>query len=493
MMTITVLIAEDEPVARQQIKLLLKRYPAFSIAGEAENGEEACKMLRALQPDLVFTDINMPGKSGIDFLEYISREYPGTESIVISGYSEFEYAQSAIKYGSSDYLLKPLNLKQFKNMMERMEEKIHKKQEVERTALLENMVQRKPVEEKRLKKYFYFSSYHTALLRNLGLPDAGRHQNTVHPVSEIEEIHCMYGRDSQETLFIWPAELFSVSDFIQRHRRKQRGQTDYNTLVICREEIHVSEIPETVSAMYRTMQESLVLGKSQILYLGEKAEKPRENEKRASFNQKEIQLCIERKDWSNAERLISETLEKYESVSLPLSQEKLMVNRMLLDLDSVFQKNEDFSVYMDELYEFSRDITEFKNALLDFIKSRYEESTKEFSKIDTTEFFRKIMDYIGANTEKQITLADLSEKYGISQSYLSRLFKKYASVSFHEYLTTCRIKEACRVFAENPEWYVKDVAALVGIADQFHFSRLFKSVTGKTPTQYCQEILQNRK
>ncbi|MFR3404676.1 MAG: response regulator [Blautia faecis] len=111
---IDVLVAEDEFGAREQIKLLVGRFQEFRLVGEADNGDSALELLGKLQPDLILTDIRMPGKNGLDLLRKAAEVSPGTEGVIISGYSDFEYAQSAIQLGCRDYILKPISPKSFR-------------------------------------------------------------------------------------------------------------------------------------------------------------------------------------------------------------------------------------------------------------------------------------------------------------------------------------------------------------------------------------------
>jgi YesN/AraC family two-component response regulator len=74
----------------------------------ASNGMEGLAAMRELKPDLCFVDMQMPIMNGTEYLRLASEEFPDTEFIVISGYDVFEYAQTAIRYGACDYLLKPI-------------------------------------------------------------------------------------------------------------------------------------------------------------------------------------------------------------------------------------------------------------------------------------------------------------------------------------------------------------------------------------------------
>jgi two-component system response regulator YesN len=103
------LIIDDEKPARTAISAL-GSWNAFGIEPPftATNGKDGLNAMRELQPHIVFIDMQMPVMDGIQFLEQASREFPGVQFIVVSGYDEFHYAQAAIKNGAIDYLLKPI-------------------------------------------------------------------------------------------------------------------------------------------------------------------------------------------------------------------------------------------------------------------------------------------------------------------------------------------------------------------------------------------------
>ena len=81
----------------------------MKLVGTASNGIGSLQMIEAEHPDLVLTDIRMPGYDGMELLKRARIQNPDMEFIIISGYSHFEYAQTAIRYGVSDYILKPVN------------------------------------------------------------------------------------------------------------------------------------------------------------------------------------------------------------------------------------------------------------------------------------------------------------------------------------------------------------------------------------------------
>lgn len=107
---IRVLVADDEEKVCQLIcKLIHWDELEMKLVGTASNGIGALQMIEAEHPDLVLTDIRMPGYDGMELLKRARIQNPDMEFIIISGYSHFEYAQTAIRYGVSDYILKPVN------------------------------------------------------------------------------------------------------------------------------------------------------------------------------------------------------------------------------------------------------------------------------------------------------------------------------------------------------------------------------------------------
>ncbi|MCE7059134.1 LytTR family DNA-binding domain-containing protein [Dyadobacter sp. CY343] len=112
------LIVDDERLARNELKRLLEPYSKIEIIGEAANAEEALVMIDELQPELLFLDIQMPGKNGFELLSSIEGKTP--EVIFTTAYDE--YAIKAFEYNALDYLLKPIDNERLKETIHRIEE-----------------------------------------------------------------------------------------------------------------------------------------------------------------------------------------------------------------------------------------------------------------------------------------------------------------------------------------------------------------------------------
>ncbi|MGJ8760302.1 MAG: LytR/AlgR family response regulator transcription factor [Polaribacter sp.] len=121
MIKLKAVIVEDSRLARNELKELIKAHKEIEIIGEAENVDDAFKLINDTKPDLLFLDINMPEKDGFELLEMLS-EVP----ITIFTTAFDEYAIKSFEYNAFDYLLKPINQKRFSTSIEKVIESISK-------------------------------------------------------------------------------------------------------------------------------------------------------------------------------------------------------------------------------------------------------------------------------------------------------------------------------------------------------------------------------
>ena len=120
-----VFMADDEPWVLIGLKNLIDwKEEGFEIGGEARDGESAWERISHLSPDLIISDIRMPGLNGLDLLDKIRKTGTEAEVIFISGYTDFEYARSALRLGCSDYLIKPVEPGELLGAVRRIREKL---------------------------------------------------------------------------------------------------------------------------------------------------------------------------------------------------------------------------------------------------------------------------------------------------------------------------------------------------------------------------------
>jgi len=121
----TVLIAENEPWVLKGIVQMVKAAGAeFQVVGECSNGNEAWSLIQEVWPMLLITDIMMPELDGLSLIKRIAEHRIPMVSVIISGYDNFQYAQKAMSYGVSEYLLKPLEFEMLTEALNRSKDKL---------------------------------------------------------------------------------------------------------------------------------------------------------------------------------------------------------------------------------------------------------------------------------------------------------------------------------------------------------------------------------
>lgn len=125
---IRVVVVEDEKMIRKGI-IMTTDWQSYGcqVVGEAQSGEEGLSVIREKKPHLVLTDIRMKGMTGIEMIEELKGE-DSIQFIILSGYSDFEYARSALRLGVTDYLLKPFQDEELTKALKHAVEKIHSRE-----------------------------------------------------------------------------------------------------------------------------------------------------------------------------------------------------------------------------------------------------------------------------------------------------------------------------------------------------------------------------
>ena len=124
MKKITAIIVEDSRLARNELKDLLKEIPEVEIIAEAENADVAFELISSQNPDLIFLDIQLPGKDGFQLLEMLENV-----PMVVFTTAFDEFAIKSFEYNTLDYLMKPINSKRLSQAIEKVKLKLAEKTE----------------------------------------------------------------------------------------------------------------------------------------------------------------------------------------------------------------------------------------------------------------------------------------------------------------------------------------------------------------------------
>jgi two-component system response regulator YesN len=125
----SLLVVEDEELIRGNlVKKIRENAPDFTVVREADNGQAALDAVEELHPDVVVTDVRMPVLDGLALIRELYFGYPDIKVVIVSGYDEFAYAQTAIQYGVKDYLLKPVSIEELRGTLGRLRIQLDKEQ-----------------------------------------------------------------------------------------------------------------------------------------------------------------------------------------------------------------------------------------------------------------------------------------------------------------------------------------------------------------------------
>ena len=145
----TLVVIDDERIVLEAVRAMIDRTGLdFEVVATAQNGMDGIGIIRDKRPDVVITDIRIPGLDGLSLIEETMEELPNTVYIVISGYREFEYARKALSLKVLDFIDKPITLEKVVHTLKNAKESLHMKKEY--SQFLE---QRKSGTDRRVKDF----------------------------------------------------------------------------------------------------------------------------------------------------------------------------------------------------------------------------------------------------------------------------------------------------------------------------------------------------
>lgn len=134
-----VMLVDDEKWVLEDLKSAIDwELNGFSVCVSVTDSEAVTNLCKHVKPDIIISDISMPGMTGLQLLRDIKRINPEIIFIMISAYSEFSYAQEALKYGAADYLLKPIKARELKEALGRVKEQLESENRPQESEYWEN-------------------------------------------------------------------------------------------------------------------------------------------------------------------------------------------------------------------------------------------------------------------------------------------------------------------------------------------------------------------
>ncbi|HHV31827.1 MAG TPA: response regulator [Clostridiales bacterium] len=502
-----VLIAEDEPPIMRYLKKIIEtKCENFEVAATAENGQEALKIIRSAHIDLVLTDAKMPFLDGIELISKLKHEFPEILTVVISGYQDFQYVKQAFKSGAQDYLLKPVQPSQMKELLATLAQRLDSIYYQNRQEQLENILLDRPLSEQ-TPMDLDFSDFYISIIRKNALPArfctkqrvaesflfANYDAEKLQQLYQADGVWTIAGRDDNESIVVsgyktaGNHEFTGVfSDVVQQ----LGGAHLFYTLVYKDTPIRLEELKENVNRLYQVLDQALIIGKNQIVNVEEHLS---ENEKSAILEdalQNKLEFLASNKSLPQFKQQLVKLFGQWEEEQRPQVWVEKIIRQILHIVEKTAvpvtgENGADLEKMLDEALCYSTSFGELLASIWDIIDQVMTSCQIPASiKKDAESLLDNVDQYIRNNLAQQYSLQKVCDDFGVSQTYLSRLFRRYKNTSFNEYVTNLRISEAKKIMSENPDMMLKDVANVVGYRDQYYFSRVFKTVTGCSPSAY---------
>jgi two-component system response regulator YesN len=502
-----IVIVEDEIRIREGVTRLLRKIsPDYEIVGEAENGETGLALIEETHPDLIITDIKMPKMDGLEMLSILHEHKYHAMVIVLSAYSEFTYAQQAIKLGISEYLLKPIALESFSKSIRNIEAQIAH----DRLLLTEN-----PQQLRSLDNILYGILYSSLPIDN-----------------ELKEfLRTTYGMDSEgsyglidmylgaayaekkDRLLSLVKRLLHDTDYIY-HLLALPQSKDFLILISMahRQEIERHFRDVLTPQVRQAAGDSVVFG--WIIFNG-------------LARMKESVGTIRRYlDWNIVKEHEIITYPEVAhiqpaSLSYPIEMEKQA--KTIVCTFSYGELNDVFCLFMNHLRgntyspaEIKETVVRFLWAIITILKEidyeaygRIEQQAlleRIMSAVTWTELteainllpeilsvrekeqhlslqVRRAKSIIYECYQKGITLDEIAEQLGITPEYLSTQFHKEVGLTFNTFIKNHRMKKAKELLIGTDK-KLYEIAAAVGYTDPKYFSRVFREATGQLPAQF---------
>jgi YesN/AraC family two-component response regulator len=400
-----------------------------------------------------------------------------------------------MQYGAADYILKPVTPSALDAALERIIPLLNEQAGRNRLSVIRRLLNSGAADAGELGKYFTAPAYSMAISRKNGLPSrfSGGVYNLKYSVDE--ETIDMYGRDEMESIHICSDNSIRSQEAFERIHWLHSEIPGYTTTVVCRDPFPIEKLPETIKSLYNILDSSLAIGINQVISAAlPGARQSRKTGEADGETFRVLDHYIRESKTDQIRRFFPEFLEKCRQEKYPqLYVEKsirLLFERMRFQLKNAASNSQsecgagfmiDFMI--DDAFFYATNYDELKESFSDILDQLLQDKSGSIGKVDTPEFFGMIKEYISLHLAEPLTLQSMCRHFGISQTYISRLFRKYSGQSFINYLTGVRIEKAKQYLA-NRDMLIKDIALMAGFSDQFYFSRVFRSLTGQSPSKY---------
>lgn len=477
-------------------------------------------------PDIVITDIRMPGMNGLELIRRVQEFSVDTKFIVVSGYKEFEYAHKALQYDVEDYLLKPINEGELNRVMGKVSQGLgsRRKQMLERQVLQETVSQsRRIIKRDFLKNIIEIEeeadrenvpvALDGAVYRGIDIKldyvdynkkEKKQDRLTVKRIIEIVErilkaeagevficekenlhIYGLFNYDCSRSKKIRAC----INDILTQIQDYLMGLDQYEvTIGVGSERMEFGEIRFSIKEAYRAVGNRIKLGGGRLIYADSIPHEA--GGKEAGLDpqmQDRIRTSIEGYVVENLENCINQIYGEYMlrqegdfSLCYDLAEEIVQFFFEHMDVS-----DEEFGQIKKRLLENCQHCTTI-GKLKTLLKTKLGEclqAGRESAEAESAKPIRQAMQYIDKHYSEKIALEDLADLVGLNEAYFSALFKKETGINFSAYLVSARMEKAKELLCSTNET-IAAVGEIVGYKDSRYFSQMFAKQVGIKPALY---------
>ena len=501
---IRVLIVDDEYIMRQGLKYMIHwEQEGYEIVGEATNGNEALRLVEELKPHIIISDIVMSVMDGVTFTEMVHKIYPDISIIILSGYDNFEYVKKTLTNGALDYILKPtLNEEELLKVLDKAAQRIpgYKRKEqsegISASAEMERYLLGLTPE---LDESAFHETFPYAHFRIFGMRI--RNENEIQPnVSEL-----LYQKikkdvadfaDANGMVMILQEELV-VALMCCKPSNDEKTVAFLKNMaeelsVLCAYILGVCSRPfDGMKAIRQFYQQDIINYADKIFYYQDQKfilaedEEAQENKPGEKFDFFKYNKFLSMKEYKDALQLLKEydvrALEGKQDIAGLKNQMKNMLYYFLDNLALAEEQKDNLR------YEYFRRISQarYEKEYRDVMRQIFEDvmTKADIPQKTVDDRIPKMLAFIENNYAQDLRLEDMAEEFNFNYHYLSAYFHQHMKEGFSDYLNEIRTAKACELL-ENTTLSIAEISEKVGYSEHSYFCRVFKKITGQTPSVY---------
>ncbi len=513
-MAYKVLLADDERIIVEGISSVID-WEALDteLVATARNGIDAYEKIVQYRPDIVISDIRMPGMDGLSLVAKVHEEYPSIKFILLSGFSEFEYARTAMQFGVKSYLLKPCNEDRITEALTGIIAELKDKKESETfiQKLRENYKKAQPYIKSQLLTEFLSTKIHSNR-------DLSYYQQLFD--SNIDELQVrlilfrLEGDFSYEHIFAVKnigAEIFdspllntnigelavflledeqgtdSLQEQIDQIRERLHEYYKIDTTVAISEGNHIQNARRLYLEALECLEHRFYLGEGSIITKKDILHGNPESHNDIIVDEQQISIKVKSGHVEDVCEEIDAFFQKMAEFRLGIPMTKSYCVQLYLAIVQTGDTDRMQDYLMGTSALLAMDTVQ---QMKDYIEARAKELTLEYYsryKSKQSSVINKVISIV----EDNIGNPDLSLKMIANEilymnpDYLGKLFKQETGQRFSSFLTKLRIEKAVEYIQEMDDVKVVTLAEMIGFGDNpQYFSQVFKKQTGYTPSEY---------